>query len=88
MLRTPESLIGLPRAFVKESALDSIFSGAQVMAPALESMEPVERGDRVAMYCGGMFIGVGVAQISDTDFSAGKKKGLAIKLERVHKPEK
>jgi H/ACA ribonucleoprotein complex subunit 4 len=86
MLRTPESLIGLPRAFIKESALDSIFSGAQVMAPAVESMEPVERGDRVSMYCGGLFIGVGVTQISDKDLAAGKKKGLTIKLERVHKP--
>ena len=88
MLRPPESLIGLPRAFIKESALGSIFSGAQVMAPAVEGMENVERGERVAMYCGGMFIGVGVAQISDVDLAAGKKKGLAIRLERVHKPEK
>lgn len=86
MLRAPESLIGLPRAFIKESALNSIYSGAQVMAPAVEGMEPVERGERVAMYCGGMFIGVGVAQLSDKDLAAGKKKGLAIKLERVQKP--
>jgi H/ACA ribonucleoprotein complex subunit 4 len=88
MLRPPEALIGLPRAFIKESALNSIYSGAQVMAPAVEGMEAVERGERVAMYCGGLFIGVGVAQISDRDLAAGKKKGLAIRLERVHKPEK
>jgi predicted ribosome-associated RNA-binding protein Tma20 len=86
MLRPPESLIGLPRAFIKESALESVYSGAQVMAPALEGMEQVERGGRVAMYCGGLFVGVGVAQVSDTDFAAGKKKGIVIKLERVHRP--
>jgi predicted rRNA pseudouridine synthase len=86
MLRPPETLIDLPRAFIKESALDSVLSGAQVMAPAVESMEAVERGGRVAMYCGGLFIGVGIAQVSDRDITAGKKKGLAIKLERVQKP--
>ncbi|MDD5339852.1 MAG: RNA-guided pseudouridylation complex pseudouridine synthase subunit Cbf5 [Candidatus ainarchaeum sp.] len=88
MLRPPESLIGLPRAFIKESALNSIYSGAQVMTPAVEGMEAVERGERVAMYCGGLFIGVGVAQVSDRDLAAGKKKGLAIRLERIHRPEK
>ena len=84
MLRAPESLIDLPRVFVKESALESVLSGAQVMIPAIENMEDAKPGQRVSMYCGEKFIGVGVAQVSKDELK--KKKGLAVKLERVHKP--
>ncbi len=85
MIKPPERFIDLKKAFIKESALDSIFSGAQVMAPALESLETgVQKNDRVAMFCGDRFIGVGIAQLSAEE---AKKSGhgLAIKLERVHK---
>lgn len=84
MLRAPESLIDLPKVFIKESALESIFSGAQVMVPAVESMDDVEAGDRVSMYCGERFIGVGIAKIAKKELKKGK--GLAVRLERVHKP--
>ncbi len=81
MLRPPESLIDLPKVFIKESALESIKSGAQVMIPAIERMEKAEKGQRVAMYCGKRFIGVGIAQVSEKEL---KGKGLGVKLERVH----
>lgn len=81
MLRCPESFIDLPKAFIKESALGSIRSGAQVMVPAIESMEHAGKGERVAMYCGEKFIGIGIAQVSDRELGG---KGLGIKLERVH----
>ena len=84
MLKKPESFIDLPKVFIKKSALESVFSGAQVMAPAVESMEPVEKGERVAMYCGKEFIGIGIAKIPGKEIK-GKTKGLAVKLERVHK---
>jgi H/ACA ribonucleoprotein complex subunit 4 len=83
MLRAPESLIDLPKVFIKESALESVLSGAQVMAPAVESMDDVEAGERVAMYCKDRFIGVGIAQKSKGEL---EKKGLAVMLERVHRP--
>lgn len=83
MLVAPETLMGLPRAFVKESALKSILSGAQVMAPALESVEDAPKGARVAIYCGGRFVGVGVMQ-ADSAEAARMERGLAVRLERVH----
>ena len=86
MLRAPESLIDLPRVIIKPSALASIFSGAQVMVPAIEKMENVKRGERVAMYSGETFIGVGIAQI-DSSALGKAEKGIAIKLERVQKPD-
>ncbi|MBD3210556.1 RNA-guided pseudouridylation complex pseudouridine synthase subunit Cbf5 [Candidatus Micrarchaeota archaeon] len=82
MLRKPEELIGLPKAHIRESAIDSVLSGAQIMAPALEKMENVEKGHRVAIYCGKNFVGVGLAQVSSKELG---KRGLAIKLERVHR---
>jgi len=85
MLVDPETFIDLPRVHLKETSLQSIFSGAQVMAPAIESIDPAVRsGDRVSMYCGKRFIGVGVSQMDALDMSKDKK-GLAVKLERVHK---
>lgn len=84
MLRAPESLILLPKVLIKRSALESILSGAQVMVPAIESMEGVSPGQRVAMYCGDLFIGVGVAAIGPGGLQSGK--GPAVTLERVHRP--
>lgn len=87
MLRNPEEFIELPKGFIKQNALQTIFSGAQVMVPAVERFEDsVEKGKRVALYAKKQFIGVGIAQISAKEIEK-RKKGLAIKLERVHKPE-
>jgi H/ACA ribonucleoprotein complex subunit 4 len=80
MLRKPESLIGLPRVSIKESALASVLSGAQIMAPAVEKVDAVEKGDRVAIYCKERFIGVGVAQVPGSEMAG---RGLAVKLERM-----
>jgi len=87
MLRAPEEFIDLPKVLIKESAVGSVFSGAQVMIPAIERMETgVRKGDRVALYCGSLFIGIGIAQISAAEAKT-TGHGLAVKLERVHKPE-
>lgn len=71
MLRPPESLIDLPKVFIKESALKSVLSGAQIMKPAIEKNEG-KAGEKVAIYCKDKFIGVGIGE---------EKK---VKLERIH----
>ncbi|MEW6748633.1 MAG: RNA-guided pseudouridylation complex pseudouridine synthase subunit Cbf5 [Candidatus Micrarchaeota archaeon] len=84
MLKRPEELIGLPRVWVKESAVRSISSGAQVMAPAIEKLGDAKEGELVALYSGKEFLGVGVMQV-DAERLHEMKKGMAIKLERIHK---
>jgi len=71
MLIPPESLIDLPRVYIKESALKSVLSGAQIMKPAIEKNEG-KIGDRVAIYCRDRFVGIGITE---------EKK---VKLERIH----
>lgn len=85
MLLPPERFIDLPVVFVKNTALWSINTGAQVMAAGVERMdERVKKGDRVAIYSGEKFVGVGIAQISSSEL-AGKSRGMIVRLERVHK---
>lgn len=84
IIQPPEQFIYLPKVFIKESALSSIKSGAQLMRPAIESFEfPVSRLDKVALFSRDRFIGVGVSQINSDELEE-KKRGIAIKLERVH----
>lgn len=82
MLKPPEAFIDLPKVVVKETALKNILSGAQVMVPGIVRMDDVERGGRVAIYCGAKFVGVGVAQCRPEE--AETVKGPVVKLERVH----
>lgn len=83
MLRMPETFIGLPKAHIKESALKSVISGAQVMVPALEKIGDVKKGGRVAIYCGESFVGVGQMAV-DASALQNTSRGMAIRLERVH----
>jgi H/ACA ribonucleoprotein complex subunit 4 len=83
MLKPPESFIDLPRVFIKKSSLKSIFSGAQIMIPALEKLGDVKKGERVALYCGDAFVGVGQMAIDARELQS-RSSGLAVKLERMH----
>ncbi|HSB46527.1 MAG TPA: RNA-guided pseudouridylation complex pseudouridine synthase subunit Cbf5 [Candidatus Bilamarchaeum sp.] len=83
MLVAPEKLIDLPRARIKESALKSVQSGAQLMMPAMESMPSSGKGSRVAIYCGGRFVGIGIVQVDEKDMHT---RGIAVKIERMHIP--
>lgn len=83
MLKPPEKYIDLPKVFIKQSALRNVSSGAQVMIPALESIGEVGKGQSVALYCGSVFIGVGIMQIASKDLQH-MRKGIAIKIERMH----
>ena len=82
MLKPPEAFIDLPKVMVKETAVKNILSGAQLMSPGVVRMDEVERGAKVAIYCGGKFIGVGVAQCRPEEVET--VKGPVVKLERVH----
>jgi H/ACA ribonucleoprotein complex subunit 4 len=82
MLRKPEELIGFPRVSIKESSLKSVLTGAQIMVPAIESMEDAEKGSRMAIYCGERFLGVGVVQMSKAEIGE-RGRGLAVRLERL-----
>jgi predicted rRNA pseudouridine synthase len=83
MLQPPEKFIDLAKVHIKENALQSILNGAQIMIPAIEKIGEVERGERVAIYCGEQFVGVGQMQIAGRELNQ-KDRGMAIKLERVH----
>jgi len=84
IIHRTEDFIDLPKATIKNSAIDSIKSGAQIAVPAVINFQsPVARGMRVALYSEDkIFIGVGITQFSSDEL--GKvKKGIAIRLERV-----
>lgn len=85
MLKKPESLIELPRVWIKDSALKTIFSGAQIMVPAIEKIGDAKKGEKVALYSGKDFIGIGVMQV-DSEKLHAMERGMAVKLERVHRP--
>ena len=83
MLQPPETFIELQKVYLKESALKSVVNGAQIMVPAIEKIGDVQRGDRVAIYSGKVFVGIGVMEIAGKELNE-KTNGNAIKLERVH----
>jgi predicted rRNA pseudouridine synthase len=82
-MRAPESLIGLSRVRIKGSAVRSILTGAQVMIPAVEKIGDVKKGERVMVFSGEDFIGVGVMQVDGADLQH-MRKGLCVRMERVH----
>jgi H/ACA ribonucleoprotein complex subunit 4 len=79
-----DEFIDLPKAIIKETAIGSVRSGAQIGVPAMISFDSsVKRGDHIKIYSeGGRFVGVGIAQIPPEELSS-LRKGIAIKLERV-----
>ncbi len=83
MMIKPEFLIDLPKVFVKEAVIKSIISGAQIMAPGIESMENVTKGMKVAIYSRDKFVGVGVSEIDSKELLE-KKNGMVVKIERIH----
>ncbi len=85
MLIRPETVIDFPRVYIKASALKSVFSGGQIMVPALEKLGDVGKGERVSLYCGDDFIGIGRMEIDGREL-LNKTRGMAVRLERVHKP--
>lgn len=85
ILSKPDEFINYPKTVVKESAVDSIKSGAQIMIPAVAEIEDsAEKGKRTALYSeNGRFVGVGISILIPAEVRS-RNKGLAVKLERVH----
>jgi predicted RNA-binding protein (TIGR00451 family) len=85
IIHTPETFIFLPKAIIRDSAIESIKSGAKIAIPAVKEFPgDVSEGQKLKLFSeSGIFIGVGIATVSSMDLSK-KNKGIAIKLERVH----
>ncbi len=83
MLEPPEDFIGLPRVMIKESALGSVLTGAQVMVRGLEDAGAARKGEKVAVYCGMRFVGIGTMQASAEELRK-RDRGMAVRMERVH----
>jgi len=82
MLKPPEMFIDLPKAWIKESALASVLSGAQVMVPGVESIDgKVSENEKVAIYCKDKFVGIGIAMTTNEKLKDAR--GVAIRLERI-----
>jgi H/ACA ribonucleoprotein complex subunit 4 len=82
MLKPPELFIDLPKAWIKETALASVLSGAQIMTPGVESIDDdVSENGKVAIYCGKRFVGIGIAMTTKEKLKDAR--GIAIKLERI-----
>jgi len=84
MLKNPEDYIDAKKVIVRENAVKSLATGAQLMAPGLKDAEDVKKDETVAIYSeSGEFIGMGKA-LFDRKEMLEKKKGKVVKIERVH----
>jgi len=84
MLKKPENYIDAKKVIVRENAVGSLLSGAQLMAPGLKDAENVSKDETVAIYSeSGKFIGMGKA-LFDRKEMLEKKKGIVVKIERIH----
>lgn len=86
LLHPPEKFINFPKIVIKESAISSIFQGAQIMVPAIDSFPSnLRRNQLVKLYSSkGSFIGIGKTELNSDEFER-KTHGLAVRLQRVHK---
>ncbi|MDO8554540.1 MAG: RNA-guided pseudouridylation complex pseudouridine synthase subunit Cbf5 [Candidatus Micrarchaeota archaeon] len=83
MLHTPEEFIDYPKLIVRESAVKSLLTGAQLMAVGIEKFPETKKGDYVSLFTkSGMFIGIGIVQLNFEDLT--KDKGVAVKIDRIH----
>lgn len=84
ILKKPEDYIDAKKVIVRENAVKSLLSGAQLMAPGLKDTEDVKKDETVALYSeSGKFIGMGRA-LFDRKEMLEKKKGIVVKIERIH----
>jgi len=79
-----EKTISLPRIFVRDSAIESICSGASLKVPGITRLdEGIEPGMRVAVLSGkGELVSVSQAEMGSRDIME-KQKGIAAKTIRV-----
>jgi len=84
MLKKPEYYIDAKKIFVKNSAVPTLLSGAQLMAPGVKEVdEGIAKGEIVALYSEGReFIGMGRALFDGKEIIS-KKHGQVAKIERI-----
>ncbi len=83
MLHKPEEFIDYPKLIVRESAVKSLLTGAQLMAVGIEKFPETKKGDYVSLFTkSGKFIGIGIVQLNFEDLT--KDKGVAVKIDRIH----
>ena len=84
ILIRPEKFIDFPKTIVKSSAIASIKSGAQIMAPSVVSMENLNKGEFTAIYSDdGRFLGVGKSEVDSSKLTE-MERGIIVRLERIH----
>jgi len=85
IIKNTPDYIELKKITIKDSALQSIKNGAQVMAPALVDIEDgIKKDDFVKIFSqNGIFVGIGKAA-ADKKVLEKMKSGLAVKIERMH----
>lgn len=85
MLRTPDEFIDFPKVIAKESAIQELKNGAQLMVPGIIRYDSkVSKGDFVKI-CSekGEFVGIGIFTMNYEEF-VKSKSGIAVKIERIH----
>ncbi len=85
ILKKVEDYIDAKKVIVRENAVKTLLSGAQLMAPGLkEAGKGIRKDEIIALYSeSGKFIGMGKA-LFDAEEMIGKKKGRIVKIERIH----
>ncbi|MEM3422638.1 MAG: RNA-guided pseudouridylation complex pseudouridine synthase subunit Cbf5 [Candidatus Bilamarchaeaceae archaeon] len=85
IIKNTPDYIELPKAVVKENSLESIKNGAQIMVPAVVSVQDgARKDDFVKIFSeSGSFVGIGRLRVEPLNLKE-HKKGLAIKIERMH----
>ncbi|MFH1221456.1 MAG: RNA-guided pseudouridylation complex pseudouridine synthase subunit Cbf5 [Candidatus Micrarchaeota archaeon] len=85
MIKKPDDYIELKKVVIRDNALQSIKNGAQLMAPAVASIDDgVKKDELVKLYSeSGKFAGIGKAA-ADKDQLLKMKTGLAVSIERMH----
>lgn len=92
IIQKPEYFIDFARVIVKNSAVQSIRNGAQIMFPAIKEVDPAIKKDKlVAIYSEtNEFLGIGECTFDYAEYHNHKIKnkeslhGLAVKIKRVH----
>lgn len=89
ILKPPQHFIDLPRVTIKNTALKSLLSGAQLTAPGIKQIdENVGKGACISIYSeNGEFVGVGITQAASDEIK-GMERGIAVKIERIHLDKK
>ncbi|MEM4359912.1 MAG: RNA-guided pseudouridylation complex pseudouridine synthase subunit Cbf5 [Candidatus Bilamarchaeaceae archaeon] len=85
LIKKPEDYIDARKIIVRESAVKSIKSGAQLMAPGVKDVEKgIEKNEIVALYSeSGMFVGMGKA-LFGRDEILSRRRGIVVRIERMH----